>query len=86
VASPPVGSWAEQIGPAPPFDPELATALAPLAEFLAIPLTAESLLMLRQPDRAATPPLSDDDLRPGRRFLVEERVMPGPGALPTSRC
>jgi acetyl esterase/lipase len=61
--------------PPPPFDPELAAALAVMAENQPPPLTPELIPMLRDTDML--PPVTDDDLRRGGKFEFEERSVPG---------
>jgi acetyl esterase/lipase len=81
LTSPPSDARAENVGPPPPFDPELAAGLAPLAEFLAVPMTAETIPVLRQ-SNAALPAVTDDELSRGGAFIVEERLVPGPAGAP----
>ncbi len=69
-----------QVGPPPPFDPECALALAPLAEVFARPLTADVIPALRQ--NPLTPRPTDEDLRRRGAFTVEERSVPGPEGAP----
>ena len=81
---------AEQVGSPPPFDPELAAALAPLAEFLSPALTPDMIPLLRQPNPAMPAP-TDEDLRREGAFTVEQRTVPGPDGhlpadLPAHRC
>ncbi|WP_229075846.1 alpha/beta hydrolase [Actinoplanes sp. DH11] len=59
----------------PPFDPELAAALAVIGEQLPPALTPEMVAELRLGGSMA--PVSDDDLRRDGRFTVEERSVPG---------
>ena len=63
-----------QIGPPPPFDPELAAGLAAMPE-LPPSITMEIVTMMREAStvRDAT----DDDLRRGGKFDVTERAVPG---------
>jgi acetyl esterase/lipase len=67
------------IGPPPPFDPELAAGLAVLGEVPAT-FTADMIPALRQSELLQ--PISDDDLRRGGAFEVEERQVPGPPGDP----
>jgi acetyl esterase/lipase len=61
------------VGPPPPFDPELAAALAAVGDLGAF--TAGSIPAMR---RSGVPPrVSDDELRRGGVFEVEERPIPG---------
>jgi acetyl esterase/lipase len=71
---------AAEIGPPPPFDPECAAALEQFAEAFSAPLTAELIPALRQAE--LTPRPTDDDLRRGGAFTVEERSAPGPEGAP----
>src|SRR4051812_8151676 len=71
---------AAEIGPPPPFDPECAVALEQFAEAFSAPLTAELIPVLRQ--SPLTPRPSDDDLRRGGAFTLEERSVPGPEGAP----
>jgi acetyl esterase/lipase len=64
----------------PPFDPELAAALAVINENLPPAFTAEMLPALREgmAERRAT----DEELSLGGAFVVEERLVPGPAGAP----
>jgi acetyl esterase/lipase len=63
----------------PPFDPELAAALAVLAADLPSSITPDMIAALRQvPLLSAT----DDDLRRDGVFEVSERAVPGPVGAP----
>ncbi|MFJ2830093.1 alpha/beta hydrolase [Streptomyces sp. NPDC087263] len=68
------------VPPPPPFDPELAAALELVAEFLPTSLTPEVIPQLREGASAMRP--SDEDLRRGGAFQVEERSVPGPDGAP----
>jgi acetyl esterase/lipase len=68
------------VGPPPPFDPELGAALAALGEALPSSLTPDLIPMMRQAD--VMPQVTDDDLRRGGAFEVEERSVPGPPGDP----
>jgi acetyl esterase/lipase len=63
----------------PPFDPELAAALAVLAEQIPPSVTPELIPLLRQGDAAFG---SDEELARGGAFEVTERVVPGPEGVP----
>ncbi|BBH69178.1 esterase [Actinoplanes sp. OR16] len=63
-----------------PFDPELGAALSAIAEQLPPALTREMIPIMRQ--GVALAPVSDDDLRRGGKFTVEERTVPGLGGDP----
>jgi len=69
------------VGPPPPFDPELAAALAVLHENLSPTLTPEMLSAIRTLE-SAMPRLSDEELARGGRFTVAERSVPGPAGAP----
>jgi acetyl esterase/lipase len=79
--STPAAEQVDQVGSPPPFDPELAAALAPFAEFLPPALTPDMIPLLRRPNPAMPPP-TDDDLRRGGAFTVEQRTVPGPDEAP----
>ena len=68
----------------PPFDPELAAALA-AAPPVGPPLTVDRLAeipRLRAERAAADPGPDDAELSRGGRFRVTERVVPGPAGAP----
>jgi acetyl esterase/lipase len=65
----------------PPFDPELAAALAVLAEHLPPAFTLDMIPALRQ-QSAAVPPVPDEALSRGGAFEVAERQVPGPAGAP----
>jgi acetyl esterase/lipase len=68
-----------------PFDPECAAALAVFGEFLPPSITPEMVPVMRQAmssGEGAMAPPSDDDLRRGGAFEVEERTVPGPEGDP----
>ncbi|MGY1703630.1 alpha/beta hydrolase [Geodermatophilus sp. SYSU D00697] len=71
---------AAEIGPPPPFDPECAVALEAFAEVFSTPLTAEQIPALRQAE--LTPRPTDEELRRGGAFTVEDRTVPGPEGAP----
>jgi acetyl esterase/lipase len=58
-----------------PFDPELGAALSVLAEQLPPSFTPEMIPALRE--GSVIPPATDDELRRGGRFEIEERSVPG---------
>lgn len=72
------------VPPPPPFDPELAAVLELVREQIPTTFTLEQIPLLRE----ATNPLrpSDEDLRRGSAFQIEERSVPGPEGRRTSRC
>jgi hypothetical protein len=76
-------SQAIPVGPPPPFDAELATALAAMmAEGGAGEFTLEAIPLLRQGPGPLPPPATDDDLRRGGAFEVSTRLVPGPAGAP----
>jgi len=81
ATSPAHESAAEQPGPPPPFDAELAGVLAVIAEALPSALTPDLIPLLRQPNPAMPPP-SDEDLRRDGAFEVAEQLVPGPPGAP----
>jgi acetyl esterase/lipase len=66
--------------PPPPFDPELATALAELGDKAAPTLTPEAIPERRRQDALERP--TDDDLRRGGTIEITERLVPGPVGAP----
>jgi acetyl esterase/lipase len=77
------GSGAVPLRP-PPFDAELAPALASMAEPAAFEFTLEAIPLLRQAGGPLPPP-TDDDLRRGGAFEVSSRLVPGPAGAPEVR-
>nr|MDT0658572.1 alpha/beta hydrolase [Micromonospora sp. DSM 115978] len=69
------------VGPPPPFDPELAAALAVLAEQMPSAITPEMIPAFRAA-RDTMPRLTDDELRRDGTFEIEERAVPGPAGAP----
>lgn len=69
------------VGPPPPFDPEVAVALAPMMAQLAVPMTPDMIPLVRQALGSA-PRLTDEELRRGGAFTVDERAVPGPDGAP----
>ncbi|MBX6386572.1 MAG: alpha/beta hydrolase [Microbispora sp.] len=67
--------------PPPPFDPELAAALAVLGETLPTSLTAEMIPLMRT-ERAKMPGVPDEAITRGGAFEMEERAVPGPAGAP----
>ncbi|MEV5876288.1 alpha/beta hydrolase [Streptomyces sp. NPDC052101] len=67
---------------APPFDPELAAALAGLGDEAREPFTAENLAARQERDAAMRPRPTVRDLRADGRFEVEELRVPGPQGGP----
>jgi acetyl esterase/lipase len=67
------------VGPPPPFDPELAAAVASTGVLAGEPLTAETVPTMRQ---AASSAPTDDELSRGGALTVEERLVPGPDDAP----
>jgi acetyl esterase/lipase len=77
------GSEDIPVGPPPPFDAELATALAAMmADGGAGEFTLEAIPLLRQGPGPLPPPATDDDLRRGGVFEVSSRLVPGPAGAP----
>src|SRR5215475_15672685 len=71
---------AVQAWPPPPFDVELAPALAAMAERGTAEFTLDAIPLLRQAPPPVPPP-TDEDLRRGGAFEVSSRLVPGaPGA------
>jgi acetyl esterase/lipase len=64
----------------PPFDPELAAALAVINENLPSEFTAEMLPELRA--GMASQRVTDEELSLGGAFVIEERQVPGPEGAP----
>jgi len=64
----------------PPFDPELAAALAVINENVPSAFTAEMLPALREGMAALR--ATDEELSLGGAFVVEERMVPGPEGAP----
>ena len=79
--STPDGSAAATAGPPPPFDQELATALAVISQTMPSRITPDLIPMMRQPNPAAPPP-SNEELRRDAAFDVTERLVPGPSGAP----
>ncbi|MEU7001488.1 alpha/beta hydrolase [Nonomuraea sp. NPDC046570] len=71
------------VGPPPPFDPELAAALAVLG--LPSAFTADMIPALRQGIPGMVPP-TDEELSRGGAFEVEERTVPGPSGVSLLIC
>jgi acetyl esterase/lipase len=74
------GPEAIQDGPPPPFDPELAPALAAMDANGRVAVTADLIPALRQ--NPAFPPPSDEELRRGGTVAVTTRLVPGPAGAP----
>lgn len=72
------------IGPPPPFDPELAAGLATAAEMAGESFrpsfTVDEIPALRDAMRLQR--ATDDDLRRGGAFALEQRLVPGPPGAP----
>jgi acetyl esterase/lipase len=69
-------------GGVPPFDPELAVALAASGDAAREPLTPENLAARQARDAAARPRPTVQELRGGGRFEVAELRVPGPADGP----
>lgn len=71
------------IGPPPPFDPELAPALAAHGGAVATEkFTLDMIPKLRAGLALATPPPTDEELRCDGAFEVSTRLVPGPEGAP----
>jgi acetyl esterase/lipase len=72
-----------QVGPPPPFDPELRPLLDAMAaaQAQAPPLTLERIAAVRSAP-SPLPVLTDDDLRRDGAFEVTTRLVPGPAGAP----
>jgi acetyl esterase/lipase len=68
------------VGPPPPFDPELAAALEIVGAQIPPSVTAEMLPAMRE--GTALMAISDEDLRRGGTFEVQELSVPGPLGAP----
>jgi acetyl esterase/lipase len=64
----------------PPFDPELAAALALLGDYVPRNLTLDAIPALRA--KAAEMTVPDEELRRGGAFEITERLVPGPEGAP----
>lgn len=67
---------------APPFDPELAVALAALGPAVREPVTPGNLAARQELDATTRPRPTADDLRADGRFEVSELRVPGPPGGP----
>jgi acetyl esterase/lipase len=67
------------VPPAPPFDPELAAALAVIAEHLPPAVTPDVIQAFRA---GAARPAAPDELSLGGAFEVTDRQVPGPAGAP----
>ena len=67
--------------PRPPFDPEIAAALAVLGEMVPSSLTPDLIPLLRQPNPALPPP-TDEELGQNGALTVDTRRVPGPDGAP----
>lgn len=70
-----------EVGPPPPFDPELRPALDAMAMFGSPAFTLENIPLFRQAP-APLPAPTDDDLRRGGAFEVTTEHVPGPAGAP----
>jgi acetyl esterase/lipase len=87
VLGPSSGSGFEDVArpPAPPFDAELAEALAALGDLSKERLTPENLAAQRERDAASRPRPTAAQLRADGRFIVEDLSVPGPPGSPNIR-
>jgi acetyl esterase/lipase len=69
-----------RVGPPPPLDHELAGPLRAILDDLPNPLTPELIADRRA--RTVVGSLSDEEIRRGGAFDLEERVVPGPPGAP----
>jgi acetyl esterase/lipase len=69
------------LGPPPPFDPELAAALAAVGDALPSSVTSDMIPAMRQVLPGLEPPTNAELSRDGA-FDVEERLVPGPAGAP----
>ncbi|HEY7277642.1 MAG TPA: alpha/beta hydrolase, partial [Trebonia sp.] len=75
------GPEAIQVGPPPPFDPELRPMLDEMATAGMPALTLENIPLVRQA-RTAMPVPTDEELRRGGAFEVSTLHAPGPAGAP----
>ncbi|GIH16791.1 alpha/beta hydrolase [Rugosimonospora africana] len=67
----------DQIGPPPPYDPELAESAAVFAEVMPSPTTPNLISAFRS-GPTGVEPSSGDELSRGGEFQIFERTVPGP--------
>jgi acetyl esterase/lipase len=77
---PSVEAQGPRVGPPPPFDPELAAALAVIGEQIPSSLSIEMIPALRE--GMALSEGADLDLTRDGTFEVEQRTVPGPQGAP----
>ncbi len=70
-----------EVGPPPPFDPELLPVLAAMEENGRVEYTLAAIPRLRQAPPPFPPP-TDEDLIRGGTFELRERLVPGPAGAP----
>jgi acetyl esterase/lipase len=75
------GSEAVQVGPPPPFDPELLPTLEAMKAGGGPELSLETIPALRLARAVPSPP-TDEDLRLDGAFEVRSRLVPGPAGAP----
>ncbi|WP_327348020.1 alpha/beta hydrolase [Streptomyces europaeiscabiei] len=68
--------------PPPPFDPELAAALAELGDQVPTTATPDGIPAAREQLNGEVPLLTNDELSCGGLFDVQERTVPGPPGAP----
>ncbi|MGH3281166.1 MAG: alpha/beta hydrolase, partial [Trebonia sp.] len=70
-----------EVGPPPPFDPELVPALEAVAATRGPEFTLENIQLIREA-RSVFPQPTDDDLRRGGAFELSTELVPGPAGAP----
>jgi acetyl esterase/lipase len=80
VTSAAEGSGAVQVGPPPPFDPELSPMLAEMEASGGTELSIETISAVRQESAFSAP--TDEELRRDGAFEVSSRLVPGPAGAP----
>lgn len=70
-----------EVGPPPPFDPELVPALEAMAAMRRPEFTLENIQLIREA-RSVFPQPTDDDLRRGGAFELSTELVPGPDGAP----
>lgn len=76
----PANERSREVGPPPPFDPELAAALAVILQRIPATFTPDLIQVLRE--GMAEQRVDDDEFRLGGRYEVTERLVPGPAGAP----
>jgi acetyl esterase/lipase len=73
---------ADQVGPPPPYDPELAGAEAAFAAMMPPSTTPDLVSAFRSGPTGTAPVMSDDELGRDGEFQVFELTAPGPAGAP----